>query len=188
MAKKATSESAAEDTAAKVNLDACFKVLAATQDQIRFADTKAAFLFGINTLLFGFVAGTVGVLKKALVAAAVPPAGWVSLVSLIAFVVVSAAAVFILISAVMSRFGELAPASRVFFGHIIKKYGKDYGKYASEVTKMTEQEWAEEVCTQIVEVSHIALTKHQLVRRAAIFTLVAFTCWLVSIFSSSFLP
>jgi len=124
-------------------------------------DTKAAFLFGINTLLFGFVAGTVGTLKRALVAATVPPAAWVSLIALIIFVITAATAVVILIHVVMSRFGELAPTSRIFFGHIIKRFGKDYGRYVSEIKAMTELEWVEEVGTQIIEISHIALIKHR---------------------------
>jgi hypothetical protein len=37
------------------NLETCLKVLAGVQDQIRFADAKAAFVFGINALLFGFL-------------------------------------------------------------------------------------------------------------------------------------
>lgn len=168
-----------------VNLDACFKVLTATQDQIRFADTKAAFLFAINTLLFGFVAGTIGILKTALRSDSVSPAAVVSLIALIGFVVLAAVAVVTLITVVMSRFGELAPTSRVFFGHIIKQYGKDYGKYVGDVTKMTQQEWTGEVATQIVEVSHIALTKHQLVRRAAWCTIIGLGFWLVAVFSSS---
>jgi Pycsar effector protein len=188
MAKKAANGGNGGATDPGVNLDACFRILAATQDQIRFADTKAAFLFGINTLLFGFVAATVGVLKRALTTAPVPPAAWVSLVALIGFVVLAAVAVVTLISVVMSRFGELAPKSRLFFGHILKHFGKDYGKYVGEVTKRTEEEWAEEVGTQIVEVSHIALMKHQLVKRAALLTMIGFACWLVSVFSSSLIP
>jgi Family of unknown function (DUF5706) len=186
MAKKAANGTPGE-VEPSVNLDACFKVLGAIQDQIRFADTKAAFLFGINTLLFGFVAGTVGIIKTALVSAPVQPVSWVSAMALVAFVIVAAIAVFTLITVVLSRLGELAPKSRVYFGHITKQYGKDYAKYVGEVTKMTDQEWAEEIGTQIVEVSHIALTKHQLIRRAAMLTVVAFGCWLVAVFSAAFI-
>src|SRR3954468_23062691 len=106
MAKRATTGADGAAPEPSANLDACFKVLAATQEQVRFADNKAAFLFGINTLLFGFVAGTVGVLKKAMTDGPVPPAAWVSLVALIGFVIVAAVAALILIGVVMSRFGE----------------------------------------------------------------------------------
>ena len=185
MARKtaAVADCVAEDTA--LNLDACFKVLSATQDQIRFADTKAAFLFGINTLLFGFVSGTTSLIKKGLVADHIPAVTVVSLVALIAFVVMAALAVITLILVVMSRFGDLAPNSRVFFGHIIKRYGKNYGAYVDDVSCMTELEWVEDVATQIVEVSHIALIKHQHVRWAGKFTIIGFVFWLISVFSSS---
>ena len=172
----------------KSNLDNCLKVLAGVQEQIRFADTKAAFVFAINTLMFGFVANSVGTLKKALALDSVPPSAWVGLVALIAFVLCAVIAVGMLIYAVMSRFGALAPKSRVFFGHIATCYGKDYGKYVSEVKAMSEEDWLHEVGTQIVETSHIALTKHSTVRCAALTTLGGLACWVVAVFSISLLP
>jgi hypothetical protein len=76
--------------------------------------TKAAFVFGINTLMFGFVAGSVSTLKKGLAIAPVPPSAIVGLVALILFCIFAVLAVGTLIYAVMSRLGELAPKSRVF--------------------------------------------------------------------------
>ncbi len=172
----------------KSNLDNCLKVLAGVQDQIRFADTKAVFLFAINTLMFGFVVNSVSTLKKAMPLSPVPVSAWVGLVALIAFAILAVIAVGMLIYAVMSRFGELAPKSRVFFGHIATTYGKDYGKYVSELKAMSEEDWLHEVGTQIVETSHIALTKHSTVRRAALTTLGGLACWVVAVFSISLLP
>ncbi|HZZ77252.1 MAG TPA: hypothetical protein VFE62_01965, partial [Gemmataceae bacterium] len=63
----------------KSSIDNCLKVLAGVQEQIRFADTKAAFVFAINTLMFGFVIGTVGALKKALAFNPVPAPAYVGL-------------------------------------------------------------------------------------------------------------
>ena len=164
------------------NLDNCLKVLAGVQEQIRFADTKAAFLFGINTLMFGFVVIGVGTLKKALALTPIPASAWVGLVSLILFGLCAVAAVGMLIYTVMSRFGALAPKSRVFFGHIANGYGKDYGKYVAEVKGMTEDDWLSDVATQIVETSHIALTKHGTARNAAVVTIVGLVCWVVAVF------
>jgi hypothetical protein len=53
---------------------------------------------------------------------------------------------------------------------------------------MTDEDWVEELGTQIVEVSHIALTKQQLVRRAAWFTIIGSGFWLVSVSSSCLTP
>jgi len=136
--------------------NACFKVLSATQDQIRFADTKAAFLFGINHAPVRLCSRDRRTLKRALVAATVPPAAWVSLIALIIFVITAATAVVILIHVVMSRFGELAPTSRIFFGHIIKRFRQGLREVRlRDQRPMTELEWVEEVGTQIIEI-HIS--------------------------------
>lgn len=170
------------------NLDNCLKVLAGIQEQIRFADTKAAFLFGINALMFGFVVGSVGTIKKGLALGSIPASAWVALVALILFGICAILATGMLIYTVMSRFGALAPKSRVFFGHIATGYGKDYNKYVTEVKAMTDDDWLNEVGTQIVETSHIALTKHSTVRNAALTTIVGLVCWAIAIFSVSLLP
>jgi len=171
----------------RTSLDTCWKVLAGIQEQIRFADTKAAFIFGINTLMFGFLASSIGTLKKVLATGQVPPAAWVGLVSLILFGICAVLAVGTLICAVMSRFGKLAPKSRCFFGHIVTSYGKDYGKYVSEVEMMTDSDWIKEVGTQIVETSHIAQCKHSAVKWAAIVSIVGLASWVVALFSTSLL-
>ncbi len=169
------------------NLDTCMKVLAGIQEQVRFSETKAAFLFGINALMFGFLATSVGTLKKALALTTIPAAAWVGLVSLILFAICAILAVAILIWAVMSRFGKLAPRSRSFFGHIATSYGKDYAKYVAEMKAMTVDDWLNDVGTQIVEISHIALNKHLLVKWAAVFTVVGLVSWAISVFSTSLL-
>lgn len=171
----------------KTSLETCFKVLAGVQEQIRFADAKAAFVFGINTLMFGFMAVNVITLKKSLALTPAPPSAWVGLVGLIVFGICAVLAVGTLIYAVISRFGALAPRSRVFFGHIAETYGKDYAKYVAEVRDMTEDDWLTEVGTQIVETSHIALIKHSAVRVAAIATIVGLASWVVAVFSTSLL-
>ena len=170
------------------SLDNWFKVLGGIQDQIRFADAKGAFVFGINTLMFGFVAGTVATLKKTLASSPAPAVAWVTVASLILFAICAVVAVGFLICAVMSRFGALAPKSRVFFGHIASQFGKDYGKYVSETRKMSVDDWLNEVGTQIVETSHIARAKHLAVKIAAIISLIGLVFWVVAVFSSAFLP
>lgn len=170
------------------NIDACFKVLRSIQDQVRFADGKTSFLFGINALMFGYAAGAVGILKPALVQSIAHPSVIICLVSLTMFVALSAGAVITLISMVMSRFSGVVPAGHIFFGHVIKQHGIDHETYAQEVIAMTRQDWAKEICSQIVEISHIAMFKHRLVRRTAYLTQFAFLCWLVSVVASFFIP
>src|SRR5690349_21403645 len=117
----------------KPSLDNSFKVLASVQEQIRFADTKAAFVFALNTLMFGFVAGGVGTVKKELALVHTPLSAWVALVALVLFGIFSVIAVTLLATAVMSRFGEKAPPCRIFFGHIVTRYGHNYDRFVSEL-------------------------------------------------------
>jgi hypothetical protein len=80
----------------------------------------------------------------------------------------------------MSRFGELAPRSKVFFGHIARDCGNDCERYVRETNGMTDADWARDLGSQIVEVSHIALAKLKRVRRAAISAFIAMILWFVS--------
>jgi hypothetical protein len=172
----------------KSNLDNCLKVLAGVQEQIRFADAKAAFVFAINTLMFGFAVNSVATLKRALAVNPVPASAWVGLVALILFGVCAVAAVGMLIYTVMSRFGEKAPKCRIFFGHIATQYGHDFEKYVTELKAMSEDDWLKDVGTQVVETSHIALTKHKTVRYAAQLTVVGLVCWVVAVLTISLIP
>lgn len=174
-------------SAEEANLETCRAVLAGVQDQIKFGDTKAAFVLAINTLMCGFAAGSLTTLKTAL--KATPPSAW-AWVLLAALILFGGSAVFAmgsLIHAVMSRFGALAPKTRVFFGHIANSYGKDYGKYVDEIRAMSPNDWLKEIGTQIVETSHVALNKHRAVRRAAIATIIGLISWVVAIFSAALL-
>lgn len=172
----------------KSSLDNCLKLLAGVQEQIRFADTKAAFVFAINTLMFGFVVNSVGTLKKALALNPVPASAWVGLVALVVFGICAVLAVGMLIYTVMSRFGEKAPKCRIFFGHIATQYGHDFEKYVTDLKAMSEDDWLKDVGTQVVETSHIALTKHKTVRNAAQVTIVGLACWVVAVFTISLIP
>lgn len=169
------------------NLDMLARVLGSTQDQVRFADSKAAFVAAFHALLFGFIVSSSNRLA-ALQPQERGPAFWVASVLLALYGVATVAAVVLIICSVMSRFGELAPQCKVFFGHIVKQYGKDYGKYCREAKAMTDDQWAEELGSQIVEVGHIAAAKHKLVRRAAVCTLIAFTLWIATFIAMIPLP
>ena len=59
-------------------------------------------------------------------------------------------------------------------------YGNDCERYVREISRMTDTDWARDLGSQIVEVSHIALAKHKRVRRAAICVFIALILWFVS--------
>ncbi len=190
MAKKATTAANRNSpTEPELNLQTYFSILNGVQEQIRFADRKAAFFFALNALLFGFIGRSFFTVKDAFHS----PSGqgavlWISIVVLSLYGLGAAVSVGIVVWSVMSRFGELAPKSKVYFGHIIREYGKDYAKYVKDTKAMSEENWAEEIGTQIVEISHIALTKHRLLKAAAWFSLGAFIFWVLSFVTMAFVP
>jgi hypothetical protein len=161
-----------ESEGQQTEFDTYFKILSGIQDQIRFADSKAAFIAALNALLFGFFTSGVGPIVASTV--------WVKIFAGL-YALAAVGSVIVVITAVISRFGDLAPQSKVFFGHITKQYGKDYERYVRETINMTDKDWAKQVGNQIVEVSHIACCKHQLVRKGAICTLVAIVLWFMTL-------
>ena len=163
------------------NLDSYFKILGGVQDQTRFADSKAVFVAALNTLLFGVMARHFESLKPIYAACqASHVACWLFFIFFAAYVLASLLSLGFVIWAVMSRFGELAPRSKVFFGHIARDYGNDCEKYVRETSGMTDADWAKDLGSQIVEVSHIALAKHKRVCRAAICVFIALILWFLS--------
>lgn len=174
---------------ARPNLEMYATTLSGIQEQVRFADSKAGFIAALNVILFGFVASNFEGIRLVYDKFGSGNAAFrIAVAILTLYLIATAISIVQVILAVVSRFGELAPQSKVFFGHIIKSYGKDYSKYVRETLTLSDRDWAEEIGTQIVEVSHIALTKHKLVRRAAWFTLLAFGGWLISLIAIAFLP
>jgi len=169
------------------NLGICMTILQGVEEQIRFADQKAAFVLGINTLMFGFAAASIGTLKHALDVASTATLARVGLAALCLYGVCFVIAVGLLMYGVMSRLGALSAKSCVFFGHIATYYGKHHAQYLAEVCAMTDGEWFREVGTQIVEISQIALLKHRAVSRAAVSTIVGLAGWVVGIFCVMFL-
>lgn len=165
----------------KYNLDMYVSTLESIQEQIRFADTKAGFVAALNTLPFGFIISSLDkftsghghTTKERLIC-------WILLCFLVPYTITTITSIGLVIYTVISRFGEMAPMCKIFFGHIVTKYGKNHEKYVEELKLMSESEWASELATQIVEVSHIALAKHKMVRRAAFTTLLAFVLWILA--------
>ena len=159
------------------NLEMISSTLKGIQEQIRFADAKASFIAAMNVLLFGFIASQADRLSS------VPNTGrHVGYCFALVFLVLYALAAFVsvghVIFAVMPRFGELAPQCKTHFAHVLRNYGKDYGKYCKDVQAMTTCDWADDLASQVVEVCHIADVKHRLIRRASLWTIISFVLWI----------
>lgn len=100
----------------------------------------------------------------------------------------TAGAIAAIVLSVMPRFSDLSPTNKVFFRRIVREYGKDSSRYVDESNALSDEEWAEQVGATIVELSQVAMAKHQLMRRAAWLTLLAFILWQASLLAIAFLP
>ena len=166
-----------------MQMNACLQILEDIQEQIRFADSKAGFIAAFNVLLFGVVATHLDKLRTLYGSG---KETWAALIAL-AIVLVSLYAVFtvvslaLAISCVISRFGGGGVQSRVFFGHIAMHYGKDHARYVRDIRGMADADWVEQLGTQVVEVSRLALIKHRRARWAACSTFVSVLLWIVSL-------
>lgn len=176
---KSVATSLAKPDCDEATLKNCFMVYQGIQDQVRFADSKAAFIATLNAVLFGFLASNFLAIKAMLSnnhgAALIVPVVVFGL-----YLLTAGSSVGLVIMAVTSRFTKLAPESKIFFGHIIRTYGKEFWKYAADVQAMDDADWVKDISAQIVDVSHIALAKHRLVRYAAQSTFGAFVLFVLA--------
>lgn len=171
------------------NLRMYVTILHGVQGQIRFADAKAAFLTALNVVLFGFLALRFDSVLVAYGKAGTGGAAFkVALALQVCYLSAAAAAIATVVLSVMPRFSELAPQNSLFFKRIVKEYGKDWARYVADINGLSEDDWTQQIGAQIVEVSHIAVAKHQLMRQAAWLTLIAFILWRLSLLAIAFLP
>jgi len=171
------------------NLEMYAVVLNGIQQQIRFADAKAGFVAAVNALLFGFLAVRFDSMLAAYSRLGFGSAVmWFNVIAQSLYLMATAAAVGSILIAVMPRFSELSPHGKLFFRHIVRDYGKDCARYVRDTSRMTDQDWAQQLGAEIVEVSHIASTKHQLMRQAVWATLAAFALWRVALLAVAMLP
>lgn len=175
--------------ATRPNLDMYAVVLNEIHQQIRFADAKAGFVAALNALLFGFLAVR---FDDVLIAYARFNAGslvmWFNVVSQSLYLSATATAVWSVLMAAMPRFSELTPHGKVFFRQIVRDYGTDCARYVRETSRLSDDEWAAQLGTQIVEISHIAVAKHRFMRKAVWWTLVAFVLWRLALVALAMLP
>lgn len=171
------------------NLAMYVAILDGVHGQIRFADTKAAFLSALNALLCGFLATRFdGVLAAYAEGANRNAAFWLAVVLQVLYLSVTGIAVGLIVLSVLPRFSEFAPHGKMFFAQIVRDYGRDYASYVHDTSCLTDEDWAEQMGTQIVEVSHIALTKYRLMKQATWLSIVAFILWRASLAASALLP
>lgn len=158
------------------------------QEQIRFADTKAGFVVLFHTFLFGFI------ISQAETLATVAVDGrdclyYFRMALFTGYAVASITSIWFAIAAVIPKFGTGAPRCRIFFGHIVAEYGRNYDGYHQAVLGRSEADWLKDLTSQIVENSNIANDKHRragTAARWAVATVVLAFLGIASLFVSSF--
>ena len=162
-------------------LQTCFNVLARVEEQLRFADSKAAFIATLHAFLVGPLAGNaVGI--RAVVAAWDPAAHILLGLAAGSYAVMFLVTMGIVAAAVLPRTRRNGrPASKAFFGRIAQEYSHDPRLYVRELARLSDRDWLDEIGHYIVDASTIAATKHRLVRRATLATLPTVALWVLMV-------
>lgn len=150
-------------------------ILDSVQDQIRFGDSKAAFVVGFHTFLFGFLITQAETLAKA----GNDGPDWLYCLRIVLFAmyaVFSFVSICYAIGAVIPKFGEGAPRCKIFFGHIVADYGRNYEGFHNDAVSTSRDSWLRDFTSQIVENSNIANAKHKNASAAAKWAVASVFC------------
>lgn len=158
-------------------LASCFQLLGRVEDQVRFADSKAAFLATVHTLLVGPLVYNVKPMREALTdwdfasRAVLIGVGWTYALLFLGSMVLVALAV-------LPRFRhDGREPSRLFFGRVAREFGDDPGRFVQFLGAMTDRDWLDELGVYVVDASRIAASKHAYVRRATVLTALSVVAW-----------
>jgi hypothetical protein len=159
-------------------LPSCFHLVGRVEDQLRFADSKAAFLATIHTLLVGPLVYNLAILRNALWRWA-PISRGVLLLLVAAYGGLFLASMALVALTVLPRFGpgSRPAASRMFFGQIAREFGHDPASFVTALSAMSTRDWLDELGVYIVDASKIAAEKHKFVRRATVLTVASVVAW-----------
>ena len=167
-----------------VGVDTLLEVLGSVQEQVRFADGKAALIAAFHVALFGFMAAQADAIRA--LAAPERDLAFIFRVVLFAAYGVSTVVAFIYaVRCVIPRVGESAPRCVFHATHVAKTYQRNYNQYCDDVAKMDEAAWTNQIGSQIVENCNIADEKYRLVKWAARWTVVAVALWACMLVAAS---
>ncbi|MFO0953806.1 MAG: DUF5706 domain-containing protein [Isosphaeraceae bacterium] len=159
-------------------LQSCFHLVGRVEDQLKFADSKAAFLATIHTLLVGPLVYNLAILRTAIWQWTLASRFVVLLLTVIYGGLFLASMALVALT-VLPRFGRKGPraASRMFFGQIAQEFGHDPRSFVTALASMTTNDWLEELGVYVVDASKIAAEKHRFVRRATVLTVASVVAW-----------
>lgn len=171
------------DDSADRRLASCFQLLGRVEDQLRFADSKAAFLSTLQAFLISPLIYNVAEIRKAF-------RTWDTLsVNLlvvtggvyVALFLISMSLVGMTVLPRIRRLTRARAPSRVFFGRIAREFGHDPSAFVAQLAAMTERDWLDEIGVYIVDVSAIAAAKHWYVRWATLFSVSTVPFWILTV-------
>ena len=165
------------------NAEHLFKVLNSIQEQIRFADAKAGFVMGLNTVMFGFVSTTCKTWKSGVNSNSAHDAACMMALLFLVYLTCSLIAVGILLTTINPDLGD-APRSKIFFNHIAKDFKRDYARYSAAMASSEDSDWTHDLSSQILETANIANQKHTKVKEALCMTAVAVFFWIFTLVCS----
>jgi Family of unknown function (DUF5706) len=158
-------------------LSSYFALVGQVEDQVRFADSKAAFLATIHTLLVGPIVYNVVLIRSAI--HTWDDASRAVLLGLGgSYALTFLAGMGFLALAVLPRFKRRGrPASQLFFGRIAREFGEEPDRFVARLAEMSDREWVDELGVYVVDASRIAAAKHRYVRRATLLTVASVVAW-----------
>jgi hypothetical protein len=165
------------------DLPSCFQLLGRVEDQVRFADSKAAFLATLHAFLISPLIYNVGEIRKAFrqwdtasLDLLIVIGGLYLLLYLISMGMVGMTVV-----PRIRRGKQTRLPSRVFFGRIAREFGRDPRRFAALIAAMSERDWLDELAVYIVDASTIATAKHGYARWATLFSVPTLFCWILTV-------
>lgn len=159
-------------------LETYWKIHSNLQDQIKFADSKAALISAFNLACFAFLSSNFKLLGGA---------GWYCWIAPILYIIALAIVFCYLWRVVIPRTGERYADSKIFWGKIACSYNAEQNSYWNDTKNFDDEKWAQDLCDQIVGISRIAELKNAKIKKGVYFTLAALVLWVINFLQLSFL-
>jgi hypothetical protein len=162
-----------------VQLQTCFNLIGRVEDQLRFADSKSAFIATLHAFLIGPLAANVPAIRNAVAPWDMASHGLLWLTAGAYAVMFLASMTAVALTVLPRKPRHKRPGSRAFFGRIAREYGHDPDRYVAELAAMSCDDWLAELGKYLVEASDIAATKHRMARWATVLAVPTVASWML---------
>lgn len=153
------------------------QILDAVQSQIRFFDTKAQLVLGIDGILAGFLGVNTETIASAI---SDKSPSWVSIGLDIFFAAYLIALVLSLLwgfKTVYPRTDVKQPESRIFFIHVARHYKENYKQAVEDLTGMSDEHLSDDIAKQVLANSRVGLDKYESLKKAVFWMGISVFCW-----------